>query len=67
MPKPLPDQSDGEAIVIFGVIGMVFQVLSEEPMHMLKLPGPWIATFPALLDSFLNEECLPQMPFLRGL
>ena len=48
-------------------VGMVFQVLSEKPAHMLELPGPGIISLPSLLNGRLHGSGLPQVALLRGL
>lgn len=56
---PAPNQHDGESIVIPGGAGMVFQVLSEKPVHMLVLPAPGVIAMPSLLNGRLHDAGLP--------
>lgn len=59
VPQPHPDQRSSEPIVIPGGVGVVFQVLSEKPAHMLELPGPRIISLPSLLNGRLHGPSLP--------
>lgn len=54
----IPDQHDGESIVILGSIGMVFQILSQKQAHMLELPGLKIFSLPSLSDGRLHNSSL---------
>lgn len=46
---------------------MVLQVLSEEPAHVLALPGPGIVPLPSLLSGRLHDSGLPQVALLGRL
>lgn len=54
-----PNQHDGKSIVTPGRAGMVFQMLSEKPAHMLLLPAPGVIAMPSLLNSRLDYAGLP--------
>lgn len=56
---PPPDQHGGESIVIPGGVGVIFQVLSEKPAHMLEPPGPGIVSLPSPLNGRLHDSGLP--------
>lgn len=44
---------------------MALQMVSQEPAHMLELPGPGIVSLPSLLNGRLHDSGLPQVALLR--